>query len=109
MKVFTVKSVDVLDEHMQTEIHYAFGMEHHTDYVFQPRAAQRYSATIVMEDTSEVIRNVLSGSTSFPDHEFIVDDLDMEGNNIDRFRIRNGKVVRKLNRGWDWEEISWES
>jgi len=105
MKVLTIKSVDPLDEQMQTEIHYAFGMEHYTDYVFKPRGAQKYSVTIVMEDTSKVIRNVLANSSSFPNHEFIVDDLDMEGNNIGRLRIRNGEVVKRLKRGWDWEEI----
>jgi hypothetical protein len=105
MKVLTIKSVDVLEETAQTEIHYAFGMEHYTDYVFKPRGAQKYSATIVLMDSSEVIRNVQEKSTSFPDQEFIIDDLDMEGNNVDRIRIKNGKVVKRLNRGWDWGEI----
>ena len=105
MKVLTIKSVDIREERLQTEIHYAFGMEHYTDYVFKPRGAKKYSATIVMEDTSKVIRNVLTSSSSFPDHEFIVDDLDMDGNNIDRLRIKNGEVVKRLKRGWDWGEI----
>ena len=105
MKVVTIKSVDVLEEQLQTEVHFAFGMEHYTDYVFKPRDGQRYSATIVMEDTSRVVQNVIENSKTFPDQEFIVDDLDMEGNNVDRIRINNGKIVKRLNRGWDWDEI----
>jgi hypothetical protein len=105
MRVLTIKSVAVLDEKLQIEVHFAFGMEHHTDYVFKPRGAGKYSATIVMQDTAEVVQKVIENSTSFPDLEFIVDDLDMEGNNIDRLRIKNGEIVKRLNRGWEWEEI----
>ena len=105
MKVVTVKSVNVLKEELQMDVHYAFGMEHFTDYVFKPREGQKYSATIVMEDTSPVIQKVIENSTQFPGQEFIVDNLDMEGNNVDRIRVSDGKVVKKLNRGWDWEEI----
>ncbi len=105
MKVLTIKSVSVLDEKLQMEVHYAFGMEHHTDYVFKARGAQKYSATIVLPDTTRVVGNIIARSVTFPDLEFIVDDLDMEGNNIDRMRIKNGEIVKRLNRGWDWEEI----
>jgi hypothetical protein len=105
MKVVTVKSVNVLKEKLQMEVHYAFGMEHFTDYVFKPREGQKYSGTIVMEDTSPVIQTVIENSTQFPDQEFIVDNLDMEGNNVDRIRVKDGKIVKRLNRGWDWEEI----
>ena len=34
MKVLTIKSADVLDTDLQTEVHHTFGMERHTDYVF---------------------------------------------------------------------------
>ena len=105
MKVVTVKSVNVLKEELQMDVHYAFGMEHYTDYVFKPREGQKYSATIVMEDTSPVIQAVIEKSSAFPGEEFIVDNLDMEGNNVDRIRVKDGKVVKSLNRGWDWEEI----
>jgi hypothetical protein len=105
MRVLTIKSLAVLEEKLQIEVHFAFGMEHHTDYVFKPRGARNYSATIVMPDTAKVVQSVIENSTSFPDLEFIVDDLDMEGNNIDRLRIKNGEIVKRLNRGWDWEEI----
>jgi hypothetical protein len=105
MKVLTIKSVEVLEENLQTEIHYAFGMEHYTDYVFKPRGEEQYAATIVMEDTAEVIRNIIAGSTTFPDQDFIVDDLDMEGNKINRLRIKKGQIVKRLNREWDWDEL----
>lgn len=106
MKVLTIKSVEVLEEALQTEIHYGFGMEHYTDYVFKPRGEEQYAATIVMEDTAEVIRNIIAGSTSFPEHEFIIDDLDMDLNKINRLRICKGKIVKRLNREWDWDEIA---
>ena len=104
MKVITIKSVEVLDEAMQTDVHYTFGMEHYTDYVFKPRGTQKYSATIVMEDSSVVIRNIEMHSVSFADHEFLIDDLDMEQNTIDRYRVKNGKIIEKLQSGWDWGE-----
>ena len=96
MKAITIKSVDMLDEAMQTEIHHTFGMEHYTDYVFKPRGDQKYSATIVMDDSAEVIRNVESRSISFPDHEFIIDDLDMDSNTVIKHRIKNGIVLERL-------------
>ncbi len=104
MKVLTIKSVEVLDEAVQTDVHYTFGMEHYTDYVFKPRGAKMYSATIVIEDSSAVISNVESRSISFPAHEFLIDDLDMEQNTIDRFRVKNGSIIEKLQSGWDWGE-----
>jgi len=104
MKVLTIKSVDVLDEAVQTDVHFTFGMEHYTDYVFKPRGAQKYSATIVIEDSSGVISNVESRSKSFPAREFLVDDLNMEQNTVDRYRIKNGNITEKLQSGWDWGE-----
>lgn len=104
MKVLTIKSVEVLDEAVQTDVHYTFGMEHYTDYVFKPRGDQKYSATIVIEESSVVIRNVEASSVSFPAHEFLIDDLNMEENTIDRYRVKNGKIIEKLQSGWDWGE-----
>lgn len=103
MKVLTVKSTDVLDEAMQTEIHHTFGMEHYTDYVFKPRGDQSYAATIVLDDTTSVIENIQSRSVAFPAHEFVIDDLDMEQNSIERYRIRNGQLVEQLQSGWEWD------
>ncbi len=95
MKAITIKSVEVLDEDLQNEIHHTFGMEHYTDYVFKPRGDQKYSATIVMDDSAEVIGNVEKRSAAFPGHEFIIDELDMEGVMISSYRIRNGKIMKK--------------
>lgn len=104
MKVLTIKSVDVLDETMQTEVHHTFGMEHYTDYVFKPRGDQKYSATIVLEESDQVIKNIELRSVSFPDHEFIIDDLDMEQNSIERYRVKNGTIIEKIQSGWEWDK-----
>lgn len=104
MKVLTIKSNEILDGELHTEVHHTFGMEHYTDYVFKPRGDQKYSATIVIEDSSEVIKNIVSGSISFSDQEFLVDDLDMEKNSIVRYRVKNGNILEKLRSGWDWEK-----
>lgn len=103
MKVLTIKSAEVLDEAMQTDVHHTFGMEHYTDYVFKPRGDRKYSATIVLEESSCVISNIESRSVSFPEHEFLIDDLDMEQNNIDRYRVKNGSIVERLQSGWEWD------
>jgi hypothetical protein len=104
MRVLTIKSASVLDEEMQTEVHHVFGMEHHTDYVFKPRGDQKYSATIVLEDTEPVIKQMVSASTSFPDLSFVIDDLDMESNSIERYHVSDGNVKEQLRSGWKWEE-----
>ena len=104
MKVLTIKSVEVLDEEMQNEVHHSFGMEHYTDYVFKPRGANKYSATIVLEDTSQVIEKIKKNSSRFPGREFVVDDLDMEQNNIDRYRMKDGEVVKHQRSGWAWDK-----
>jgi len=104
MKVLTIKSDNILDQEIQTEVHHAFGMEHHTDYVFKPRGDQKYSATIVLADTGPVINQVISASTAFPDLAFVIDDLDMEANNIERYHVMDGKVKEQLRSGWKWED-----
>lgn len=104
MKVLTIKSAEKLDESVKTDIHYTFGMEHYTDYVFKPRGDQKYSATIVMEESSGVISNVISKSKHYPAHEFLIDDLDMEKNSVERYRVKDGKVIQKLQSGWDWDK-----
>ena len=104
MKVLTVKSTGVLDEDMQTEVHHTFRMEHHTDYVFKPRSDREYSATIVMENTETVINSVISGSETFPGLTFVIDNLDMENNSIERFHVKDGLVKEQLRSGWKWEQ-----
>ena len=102
MKVLTIKSIDVLDEATQTNVHHTFGMEHYTDYVFKPRGDQKYSATIVLEESAEVISNIELRSASFPDYEFQIDDLNMEQNIIERYRVKSGNIIKKLQSGWEW-------
>lgn len=104
MKVLTVKSDQLLEENMQTEVHHTFGMEHYTDYVFKPRGDQKYSATLVMEETRTVINNIKKASASFPEQEFVIDDLDMDRNCIDRYRIKNGLILEQLQSGWEWDQ-----
>ncbi len=95
MKALTVKSTVVLDGNLQNDIHFTLGMEQYTDYVFKPKEDQIYSATIVLEDSSEVIGNIVSRSVAFPDIEFMIDDLDTEENSIVRYRFRNGEILEK--------------
>lgn len=97
MKVITIKSNEVLDEHMRTEIHFAFGMEHYTDYVFKPKGEKKYSATLVMKDSSELIRNVEEGSKTFPDYEFVVVVLDTDSNEVKKHFIRDGALLKVTN------------
>ena len=105
MKVLTVKSVEKLPVDMQNEVHHTFGMEHYTDYVLKPRGDQKYSATIVLEQSEEAITNIISRSTTFPNNEFLIDDLNMEQNMIERYRVKNGTQLEKLQSGWDWGNI----
>lgn len=98
MKVITIKSNEVLNEVMRTEIHYAFGMEHYTDYVFKPRGDQKYSATLVLEDSSELIHNVEEGSKAFPGHEFVVVVLDTDTNVVKKHFIQKGTLTKITNR-----------
>ena len=102
MKVLTIKSVEVLEEALQIEAHHTLGMEHYTDYVFKPSSGQKYSATIVLEESSQVIRNIEAKSIAFPDYEFLIDDLNMEQNTVERYRVKNGAIIEKLQSGWEW-------
>lgn len=102
MKVLTIKSSTILDLDMQTEVHHAFGMEHHTDYVFKPREAQKYSATIVLEDSGPVVDMIIAATEAFPDIAFVIDDLNMEMNHIERYHVKEGVVKEQLRSGWKW-------
>lgn len=102
MNVLTVKSSSILDPDKQTEIHHVFGMEHHTEYVFKPREDQKYSATIVLEETGPVVDMVIKATINFPDIGFVIDDLNMEKNQIERYHVREGVVKEQLRSGWNW-------
>jgi len=95
MRAITIKSVEVLDEAQQIEVHYSFGMEHHTDYVFKPGGEEVYSATIAIEDGKRVIESVTRGSNSFPTYEFVLEDLDVETNVATTYRFKNGELLDK--------------
>ena len=104
MKVLTIKSSVILEFEKQKEVHFAFRMEHHTDYVFKPRGDQKYSATIVLEDSAPVIEKIIAASVDFPDIPFMIDDLNMEENTIERYHVKEGIVKEQLRSGWKWEE-----
>ncbi len=102
MKVLTIKSSSILDLDKQIEVHHVFGMEHHTDYVFKPREDQKYSATIVLEDSGPVIDLIISATENFPEIGFVLDDLNMEENDIERYHVKDGVVKERLRSGWKW-------
>ncbi len=95
MRAISVKSVEVLDEELQLHVHHTFGMEQYTDYVFKTGGGKIYSATIVMESSDHVIRKVKEASTSFPEHEFVLVDLDTNSNASTTYRFRNGEILEK--------------
>ena len=95
MRAITIKSIEALNEAQQIEVHYAFGMEHHTDYVFKPGEEEVYSATIAIGESKQVIESVKKGSLSFPDYEFVLEDLDVETNIATTYRFRNGELLDK--------------
>jgi len=95
MRAITIKSVEILQEDVQLEVHYTFGMEQYTDYVFKPGGGKIYSATIVMDSSENVISKVTEASSSFPGQEFILDDLDMESNISTSYRLKEGEILEK--------------
>jgi len=95
MRAISVKSVEVLEEELQLHVHHTFGMEQYTDYVFKTGGGKIYSATIVMGSSEPVINKVKEATTSFPDHEFVLVDLDTDSNASTTYRFRNGEVLEK--------------
>ncbi|MCD4710351.1 MAG: hypothetical protein K8R52_05850 [Bacteroidales bacterium] len=95
MRAITVKSVEVLEEELQLNVHHSFGMEQHSDYVFKPGGGKIYSATIVMEMSDHVISQVKEATSLFPDQEFILDDLDMDSNIATTYRLKGGEILEK--------------
>ena len=90
MRAISVKSVEVLEEEFQLHVHHTFGMEQHTDYVFKTGGGKIYSATIVMESSDRVISQVKEATNSFPDHEFILVDLDTDSNASTTIQVQGG-------------------
>lgn len=94
MKTITIESTGILNEELQTEVHHAFGMEHYTDYVFKPKEDKCYSATIVFDDSRQVIRKVEERSADFPEHQFEIEDLDMETGIMKIYTIQDGSITK---------------
>jgi hypothetical protein len=101
MKVLTIKSIGNLDTELQTEVHHTFGMEHYTDYVLKPRGHQKYSATIVIDNTEPVVEKVILESKKFPELAFVIDDLDLEKNSVERYHVKDGLVKEQLPSSWN--------
>jgi len=95
MRAITIKSVDVLAEEQQLDVHYTFGMEQYTDYVFKPGGGEIYSATIVMDISENVIVKVQEATKKFPGKEFVLDDLDMDSNISTTYRFKEGEILEK--------------
>ena len=95
MRAITVKSVEVLDEELQLHVHYTFGMEQYSDYVFKPGGGKIYSATIVMHSSEKVISQVTEASAQFPGREFILMDLDTDSNVSTTYRFKDGEILEK--------------
>lgn len=95
MRAISVKSADVLEEELQLHVHYSFGMEQYSDYVFKPGGGEIYSVTIVMDSSERVIDQVTRATNLFPGKEFILEDLDMDSNVTTTYRLMNGEVLEK--------------
>jgi len=91
MHILTIRTVEELSKDMQLEIHYAFGMEHHSDYIFQDKKSSIYSATINLQSTSQVIAEIIRNSVKFPGITFMVDDLNIDSNKIIKYKICKGE------------------
>jgi hypothetical protein len=95
MRAISVKSVDVLEEELQLDVHYSFGMEQYSDYVFKPGGGENYSVTIVMDSSDKVIDQVTRATRLYPGKEFVLEDLDMDTNVTTTYRLKNGEVLEK--------------
>jgi len=95
MRAISIKSVEILDEELQLHVHYTFGMEQYSDYIFKPGGGKTYSATIVMDSSDKVIEKVTRATTSFPGREFILDDLDTDSNVSTAYRLKDGEILEK--------------
>ena len=103
MRVLTIKSVAPVSAEMQNEIHFTFGMEHHTDYVFKDKVGAIYSATISLENTEHVITEIIKKSINFSEMVFIIDDLDSDKNTIERYKVKDGACDEHLKSTLDWK------
>ncbi len=103
MKVLTVKTLEVISPETQRDIHYILRMEHQSDHIFHDKNADRYSATISMQNTDEAIVTIVDRSVEIPEYTIIVDDLDMENNLFQRLYIKKGKINKRMDGSLNWE------
>ncbi len=96
MNVLTIKSEASVSPELQNEIHFTFGMENHTDYVFTDREGAIYYATISLENTEQVIALIIKNSVKFSEMVFIVDDLDSHNSTIERYKVKDGVCTERL-------------
>jgi hypothetical protein len=94
MKVLTIRSVEEIDPQLKLDVHYAFGMERHTDHIFKDVDGSEYSSTINVESTTDIINTIKERSVNFPQISFIIEDLDLESNNLKRYRLNNGDMEK---------------
>lgn len=104
MNVLTIKSAEEIPADLQTDIHYTFRMEHHTDYILKDRRSSAYSATISIDGTAGVIDVIVRNSSAFPELNFVIDDLDMEEGTLERYFVRNGKITGRKSGSLMWKE-----
>jgi len=103
MRVLTLRSTTELPFELQSNIHYTFRMEHHTDVILKDRGASIYSSTISMDDPGKVIETIVKHSVKFPDISFLLDDLHLEEGTIRRLTVQNGSIT-----GEKSGELSWD-
>jgi len=101
MKVLTISTLDVIPPEIQRDIHYTLRMEHHTDYVFKDEEASQYTATISLEDTSEVISKIIEYSSRLSEYTIVVDEVDMHANKTVKYKIQAGKLLEKIEDNWE--------
>ena len=103
MNVLTVKTLELVSQDIQRDIHFTLRMEHHTDYVFKDEEASQYSATISMADTTTVISKIIECSSDIGEFTIVLEDLNLEASKIDRYTIQGGKMIDKKEWNWEWE------
>lgn len=103
MKVLTVKTLEAISPEIQQDIHYILRMEHQSDHIFRDKSSARYTATISMKNTDEVISSIIDRSVDIPEYTIVVDDLDMENNAFERLFINQGKIKKRMDGSLNWE------
>jgi hypothetical protein len=56
-----------------------------------------------MDDTSDVIRKIVESTLELSEYTIVLDNLDLEANKIERYTIKNGKIIEKKTGSWEWD------